>query len=162
MPKIVIGNTPFVDLREFLATDEFYDAEHGTIDGPGATIYQVEDDRNFGRTPAVVEYQLSPEYIREGYVYLKEIRAIWESGAAVQTYDFGRYISTGRTGTYTFVRPDQAAGRDIDLRFARELKQRLIPAQDGEVLLGPIEENAYGPGIGMDQYGRPVTAQPWP
>lgn len=89
-------------------------------DPPGATIYQVEDDRNFGRTPAVVEYQLSPEYIKEGYVYLKEIRAIWESGAAVQTYDFGRYISTGRTGTYTFVRPDQAAGRDIDLRFARE------------------------------------------
>ena len=36
-----VGDTPFVDLREFLATDEFYDAEHSTVDGSRRLTAQV-------------------------------------------------------------------------------------------------------------------------
>jgi hypothetical protein len=38
--------------------------------------------------------------------------------------------------------------------------QMLIPSPDGQIYLGPITPNAYGPGIHSDSTGRPFTYQP--
>jgi len=115
-------------------------------DPPGATIYQAGDDQNLGRTPTVATYQLSPENIKEGHARLRGARAVWESGASVGVTHFEGEIPKGRAGGYTFVRPDEVAGREIDLRFARELQQQQrqddrqqssqhIPVQNGECVI---------------------------
>jgi len=101
-------------------------------DPSGAMLYKLNDNqelgRPLGRTPLVVNYELSPEHLTDNYVSLEDSVMIWKSEAWF-LIDIEGTIPPGLAGGYTAVRPDSFAGRDIDLQVARDLRQRQLEKQ---------------------------------
>ena len=88
-------------------------------DPPGALLY--EGGKKFGYTPVTLKYQISKEDKRLGYVVLRGAQVRWASGALASLGQLKAYLNAGKNQQFTFVRPQNIPGWEIDVQFAREL-----------------------------------------
>lgn len=91
-------------------------------DPPGAVLYQGQ--QRFGYTPYTLQYTVSKEDKERGYKVLAGASVRWASGATAElnslTADLKRY---GFSQQFTFQRPENVLGREIDERFSLELNR---------------------------------------
>jgi len=93
-------------------------------DPPGAALYS--NNQNFGYTPKTLEYQISEENRKQGYVILRGTSVRWASGAQANVPSLRANLSIGYNQQFKFNRPENYPGREADVRFALELERLAI------------------------------------
>lgn len=89
---------------------------------PGAVIY--EGTKRFGDTPFNGQYAISEENKARGDRAIPTVTAKWASGATANTPTGSTvYLNKGLSQKFTFKRPDNVAGLDVDLRVANEIRR---------------------------------------
>jgi hypothetical protein len=99
-------------------------------DPPGAALYQ--GDHNFGPTPRTLYYQLTDYDRQAGYKLLQGTAVRWVSGAKAGVSSLRADLRNGTNQVFTFRRPDNAPGYDIDANFALQLERNRILAEQAE------------------------------
>jgi hypothetical protein len=91
-------------------------------DPAGAVIF--EGAKRFGYTPFNGHYAVTEEDRARGYIVIPTVTAKWASGAIAHTPTGATaYLNKGLFQIYTFKRPDDMAGLDVDLRVANEIRR---------------------------------------
>jgi hypothetical protein len=93
-------------------------------DPEGATLYADHEQRNFGYTPVTLVY-VANNNLQDGLgcQTLQPVMVRWASGAETHSNSLMHCAATGRTGQFTFVRPEGLDGREFDVSFAMFLMQ---------------------------------------
>jgi hypothetical protein len=99
-------------------------------DPPGATLYQGQ--QNFGFTPKTLYYKISAEDTERRKMTLQGMSVRWASGATASISSVGVDLSTGANQQFTFLRPENVAGREIDIQFALELERLRFVQQQAD------------------------------
>ncbi|WP_222565617.1 hypothetical protein [Novilysobacter antarcticus] len=92
-------------------------------DPQGATLYGL-DGHNYGYTPVVLYYEVEKEF-KAGQcttIHGKSVR--WASGAEAAYTRQSVCPVNGYEQSFTFVRPTDIPGRDIDVQFQMALEQQ--------------------------------------
>lgn len=91
-------------------------------DPPGAMIYS--GGQPIGYAPRRLWYPISDEADRIAHMKLAGVKAQWASGATAEVKFIDAYLlRNGLNQKFTFMRPQNAPGRDADMRFALELRR---------------------------------------
>ena len=96
-------------------------------DPPGALLYQGEQRWDY--TPFTLQYKITEENKRLGYVVLRGTQVRWASGASASIEGLRAYLNVGRNQQFTFIRPQNFPGREIDIQFVLELEKISIMRQ---------------------------------
>lgn len=91
-------------------------------DPPGATIYS--NGQTFGYAPVTLQYEVTKEQKKQGFVTVNSVEARWASGATASSgildIDLKQY---GLNQQLTLYRPNEVSGREIDAQFYLQLEQ---------------------------------------
>lgn len=90
-------------------------------DPSGAVIYS--DNQRIGYTPVALEYKVTDEDRKRGYMILQGTSVRWPSGAFANISSLRADLKNGSLQQFTFNRPDNYPGREADVRFALELEK---------------------------------------
>lgn len=95
-------------------------------DPPGANIYL--GGKLWGYSPVRLNFEPTQEFKEGGCMFIKEVSAVWASGAKVGYPSTRACHSLGYNQTFLFTRPD-VPGREIDANFALQLdRNRMMRA----------------------------------
>lgn len=114
-------------------------------DPQGATLY--EGSVMLGYTPYTAHYNLNDEMKKTGGLKPKPMSVKWASGATAAVSNL--YVDLNKYGlnqSFTFQRPDNYPGRQIDVQFALKVEElrllrRNADAQESAVLMQMINAN---------------------
>lgn len=91
-------------------------------DPSGAVLYS--GNQKYGYTPYTLQYPLLKEDKARGYALLTGASVRWASGATAEISTLRADINQhGLNHSFTFQRPSNVAGREIDAQFALQLEQ---------------------------------------
>lgn len=93
-------------------------------DPPGAVLYQ--GDQRFGYTPTTLNYQVTDEARKRGYMLLQGTSVRWASGASAEISSLRADLSIGLNQQFNFIRPENYPGREEDMRFSLEIERLSI------------------------------------
>ena len=99
-------------------------------DPPGAVLYS--NNQSFGRTPTTLQYQITEEARKRGYMILEGTSVQWASGARANISSLRADLSSGYNKQFIFNRPDNVPGREADVHFALELERLAIMRRQAE------------------------------
>lgn len=137
-------------------------------DPPFATLYA--GSTKIGSTPLTIEYPVTEDAKKRGYMLLKGTSARWVSGASAEVASVHVYLERGLSQEVTFKRPENYPGRGKDEAYVREtmrdyLLWRQVQAQERQAQaqedISNIQRNkALTDSI--NQIGKPQTPYPLP
>jgi len=104
----------------------------------GAMLY--EGKKSIGYTPVQVAYSLNEEDVNRGYFIIKGKNVRWVSGATKAVENIKINLSNGFNQEYTFVRPKNAPGQNLDTKFAAELIKANIMQQQVNAQIRAYED----------------------
>ncbi len=87
----------------------------------GAIITDWGGGKHFAMEPAKLTYDINN---KNRCVYLRGVKAIWRSGATKTTDKYIKHCSGPGEYFITLTRPAHADGLEIDLSYAKKIKQR--------------------------------------
>jgi hypothetical protein len=90
-------------------------------DPPGATLY--EGDRNLGRAPLRLSYNITEADEKRGSMNLRGLTARWVSGASQSYGTVTSNLNIGKSQYFTLKRPSNAPGLSTDMNYALELEK---------------------------------------
>lgn len=91
-------------------------------DPPGATLLSA-DNRNLGRAPVTLNYDISEADQKRGSMNLQGLTARWVSGASQSYGTVTSNLNIGKSQYFTLKRPSNAPGLTADMNFALELEK---------------------------------------
>ena len=102
-------------------------------DPPFASFYA--GDKKIVDAPVTIEFPVSDEDKKRGYMMLLGASVRWVSGASVTVSTVRADLKNGLSQEFTFKRPDNYPGREIDVAHAREVAKmglmlRQVQAQE--------------------------------
>lgn len=118
---------------------------------PGAALY--EGERAFGYCPLTLEYTITQADRQRGYMVLRGLTARWVSGARASVSSIQADLNNGTTQQFTFLRPEEAAGLQIDASFALDIERNRILQQQAEAQQNQAFWQMYN--AVMNQYQQP-------
>lgn len=90
----------------------------------GATVFMGPTQQEYGYAPASLKYSLGKHFFRDGRCEnTQQITVRWASGAQAYIPSLALCGGNGKKQEFTFVRPPEAPGGDIDATFALELQR---------------------------------------
>ncbi len=94
-------------------------------DPPGAVLYDYSAGKRLGDTPITIYYEISKDQFEEGRARISGTSVKWISGATASVeYIDADLNRDGYKQTFTFRRPDNAPGLELDERFVIEQQQQ--------------------------------------
>lgn len=94
-------------------------------DPPGASLY--EDGKYMGQAPLTLRYNLSDAALQNRVTKIKGLTARWVSGAEAYLNLTDVDLNSGLQQSFTFVRPANYPGREMDVDYAVEInRQRAV------------------------------------
>ena len=87
-------------------------------DPTGAKVY--DEGRFLGATPLTLYYEPTPEFNNVDCMFLKPLLARWLSGAENTPTSIKACSSEGKELVFTFFRPQNIPGADIDAQYASQ------------------------------------------
>ena len=129
-----------------------------------ATIYA--DGKNFGPTPVTLEYAVTEDNKKLGYMLLHGTSARWVSGASAEVPSVRVDLKNGLSQEITFNRPENYPGREKDQAFVREvintyLLYRQVQAQ--EDVANYYRNKEFSDALKqIEKIGQPQTPYPLP
>ena len=96
----------------------------------GATLFEGEGNRNLGALPRTYEYKLSKSNKELGYIIVSPLTAMWPSGASSSVSGLRLYLNKGKNQQFTFFRPKDVSGNELDVQNAIEQNRNRLRAQE--------------------------------
>jgi hypothetical protein len=93
-------------------------------DPPGATLYANQTGQSFGPTPVTLRYRPSQSFFEGACLTLQPVAVRWLSGAQASQASFTACPQNGLRQQFTFTRPAEVPGADLDAQFAVQQEQR--------------------------------------
>lgn len=96
-------------------------------DPAGATVYANNSKQMIGYSPVILEYNFAKDFFKRGRCEsLQTLQVRWASGAEATIDGLSLCGKQGKNQQFTFVRPPETPGREIDAYFALQLQQLAI------------------------------------
>ena len=108
-------------------------------DPPGALIFNNFENQNRGYAPVTLQYEVTEENRKRGFLLVKGENVKWVSGATASIPSLQLNLHIGNNQEFIFNRPD-VPGLEEDRKFAIELKE-LIARQRSAQIEAQVEAN---------------------